>query len=722
MRMTLKTAYLHRSPPDDRASGEGNDNDNDSFHALREALLPPRTPRSADDERHDHRGMAPPTTESVIPPPAALEEERGSGRSKSPHRFVGVGPLGTSFFSHLRHPPGNRTPGTTAETPSTARLPTTTPPPRLSLLHRVVGRCAAGGGAAATAVVTGTRVRDSAIAVHPLFVLLVTAVVWPVGYRSFVALQSVTDSTFRPVPGTLSQSAQFAFDAAYTNGPLVQNASSHNGTSRMPWDDDPTIHPPLYVVLEAIVEEEHNQNNGTPPSLQQHSFFHNASSPAYQQARDFSRRLAFHLPTHPWSWDNVENGDHHSHNNNNNTSNVTASSVSFRVTDYPSLCENGLSWLGRGLVSPDGRSALLQIQYHWPPPPEDPSPSPYPSPPNDSSHDNNATTAAAATAASLSSSSHNRHRKNNDRDRIREIMAEVESFGAAYLNDLRSNGTVTYFELHYTGLPWFQWDLSQAAHQDWKRLDRIVVPLALVLLGFVLPRANPWAVWIIPLLTTITTIATWSIALYWVAGRYQITQFTPTLMMSLSVGLGIDYTLFLLARYLECPDCGADPSPPRRAYAVSNMLTRVGPVLLLSGTTLLATFLGLACLPLPMLQSVGIGAALAVAASLAVNLTLVPSLLLTPLGRWIVRSKRPPLRLRGDGNNNAAAVEDDQDQDDQDDDDQYHQRALDRSFHVSWGSDPRNGSTILPPPPPSLWYRLSHHLLHPHRKLVILLV
>ena len=103
-------------------------------------------------------------------------------------------------------------------------------------------------------------------------------------------------------------------------------------------------------------------------------------------------------------------------------------------------------------------------------------------------------------------------------------------------------------------------------------------------------------------------------------------------MMSLTLGMGIDYTMFLISRFLEekCSD-------GYRPKAIQEMIAGSGRVILVSGVSLSVTFFGVVWLPLGILKSVGIGAAVAILSSLGVNLILVPSLLLTTLGRPLVR-------------------------------------------------------------------------------------
>ena len=296
-----------------------------------------------------------------------------------------------------------------------------------------------------------------------------------------------------------------------------------------------------------------------------------------------------------------------------------------QVTSYYSLQQANLSWLAKTKATTSGDTSLLSVQYLIA---------------------NNVT---------------------NTRERVSQLMSVIQDYGDQHVP---VNCTVSY-----TGLKWFQHDLMRATQNDLRRMDALVLPLALLLVGLVLPNARPSLVWIIPLTTMITTVCCWATIMSFVASHVQITQFTPSIMMSITLGMGIDYTLFLLSRYLE------DTS--NKHDAIRHMLQHGGHVLLLSGSTLMCTFLGLCFLPLAMLKSVGIGAAVAIACALMVNLTVVPALLHTRFGNWIVQSTPIPSNLE----------------------DQFLQRLEDESV-----------------PRMSMWYRLSKVLLHPYKSVIIFLV
>jgi predicted RND superfamily exporter protein len=406
------------------------------------------------------------------------------------------------------------------------------------------------------------------------FVLLVgICLLWPLGAWSFMEFTHNTDSTFHPIPGSISADAQAAFAQAYPND----------------WSD--SMHPMLMLVLDSTTKES---------LVDEHMLGYNAT-------KHFCQGLQEIIHTTCWktAWDQQ-----------------CATEEWIKITSYFSFHETQLDYLAQSLTASRGTTMVVEIQYLLP------------------------------------SNTTHRHQ------RINQLMDVLTRY------DNQQNHE--YFNVSYTGLPWFQSDLMKATKADLAKMDAIVLPLALILVGMVLPQANAAFVWIIPFITMITTVSTWSIIMRFFAKSMQITQFTPSIMMSLTLGMGIDYTLFLLSRYLEVKN--------DKARAVRHMIQHAGRVVIMSGFTLICTFLGLTFLPLQMLKSVGIGAAISIGCALIVNLTLVPALLHTRLGDWIVQRK-------SDGEESVIRTSE---------------------------------QPIVPTT--SVWYRLSTHLLHPYKSVIILLV
>jgi uncharacterized membrane protein YdfJ with MMPL/SSD domain len=437
-----------------------------------------------------------------------------------------------------------------------------------------------------------------------LLVLIVTTL-WPIGVWSFHKLEQETDSTFHPVPGSLSQDANEAFGRTY------------------PSDWSNPLNPALYVVLESKFS---NLSMTNPISV--------AYQAAFNWTHDLNKTI---LST---------STKVHSDSSTNTTESVSWA----RATSFYSLKESKLHWMAQALATPKGHTVLCQVQYLLP----------------------------------LNGSNREGH------ERVSSLMDAMQDFAEQHQSP--------YFTASFTGLKFFSNDLRASTHADLRRMDLIVLPIALGLIGCVLPKAKATIVWIIPLATMISTVTLWSIVLRFVAKNMQITQFTPSIMMSLSLGMGIDYTLFLLARYLEFA------ATRSRGVAVAHMLRHGGHVLLLSGLTLMCTFLGLCFLPLSMLQSIGVGAAVAIACALLVNLTVVPALLYTDVGKWIV-----------DNQSDSDCSVDQEDSDEREDD-------------ATIVASPSRAGMASPsmenisPPLPSVWFRMAKQLLHSYRGVIILLI
>jgi uncharacterized membrane protein YdfJ with MMPL/SSD domain len=103
-------------------------------------------------------------------------------------------------------------------------------------------------------------------------------------------------------------------------------------------------------------------------------------------------------------------------------------------------------------------------------------------------------------------------------------------------------------------------------------------------------------------------------------------------MMSLTIAMGIDYNLFQATRFMDGVRAKLD-----LLSAVTLMLHSAGYIILVSGSTLCVSFLGLLFLPMEILRSLGLGAAVSILMALVVNLSLVPALLFT-MGPAILRA------------------------------------------------------------------------------------
>jgi len=199
-------------------------------------------------------------------------------------------------------------------------------------------------------------------------------------------------------------------------------------------------------------------------------------------------------------------------------------------------------------------------------------------------------------------------------------------------------------------------------------LDSVVLPMALLILASIIRSVT---LMIIPILNIFITILAEFLVMYPVALSMDVVSFTPSLMMSITIAMSIDYSLFLLSRFMEelskvrliglgllwtrvlpCGDwtarcscvlhwqcywgccdklffslcrrvvlrarAAAAPRPRITSCrcvqgrsveeAIPFMVAGAGHTILVSGGTLVCCFLGMLIFPMDMLRSVGIGA------------------------------------------------------------------------------------------------------------------
>lgn len=205
-----------------------------------------------------------------------------------------------------------------------------------------------------------------------------------------------------------------------------------------------------------------------------------------------------------------------------------------------------------------------------------------------------------------------------------------------------------------------------------------------------------------------------------VVDHMQITQFTPSIMMSLTLGMGIDYSLFLLARFLEAmAKTTSTTTSTTTAASIQIMLEQAGQVVLVSGTTLLCTFLALVALPLPMLQSVGVGAAVAIASAILMNLLVTPALLYTPLLKNGLRlsSTSPSTWNQRNVMTTTEPLLSSLDVSAIDEDASLQQPLLNgHEDDASFQREPEQQQQD------SLWFRLAKQVLHPYKSIIIVLI
>ncbi|HEX6753325.1 MAG TPA: MMPL family transporter [Solirubrobacterales bacterium] len=122
---------------------------------------------------------------------------------------------------------------------------------------------------------------------------------------------------------------------------------------------------------------------------------------------------------------------------------------------------------------------------------------------------------------------------------------------------------------------------------------------------------------------------------------FDTAEFAPQLAAMIGLGVGIDYALFILTRFRN----GLDEGLESRDAAIAAVDT-AGRAVLFAGVTVIIALMGMLLLGLSFLYGVAMAAALAVLMTMIAALTLLPALL-TIAGRRVDRLRIPGLGRRG---------------------------------------------------------------------------
>jgi len=126
---------------------------------------------------------------------------------------------------------------------------------------------------------------------------------------------------------------------------------------------------------------------------------------------------------------------------------------------------------------------------------------------------------------------------------------------------------------------------------------------------------------VVPLLPITTTIILVG-ALMYISGMYR--SLVSASLNSLTIGLGIDFSIHVMERYLEERKLGRSPEE-----AVEITVSNIGKAIMTSGLTMAGGFAAMMVSPFPIMRDFGIVSVVAILISLFAALTLVPAFLIT---------------------------------------------------------------------------------------------
>src|SRR5215204_5294880 len=142
----------------------------------------------------------------------------------------------------------------------------------------------------------------------------------------------------------------------------------------------------------------------------------------------------------------------------------------------------------------------------------------------------------------------------------------------------------------------------------------------------------------IPIALALTAVATAFFLLFILAGITDVNTITPILVSMIGLGVGIDYSLFIVTRFRQLLHDGLSPRDAAAEAGAS-----AGRAVIFAGLTVAISVSGLAFFGLDFITKLGIGSALGVPTTVLIANSLLPAALAL-LGHKIDRLKVPFLR------------------------------------------------------------------------------
>ncbi len=183
------------------------------------------------------------------------------------------------------------------------------------------------------------------------------------------------------------------------------------------------------------------------------------------------------------------------------------------------------------------------------------------------------------------------------------------------------------------GGPVFYEDIQRVSEQDLRRAELLAFPFALLALVLVFRSLVAAA---LPAIIGGCSVVVSFALVYWLGTLTSISIFALNVITLFGLGLGVDYSLFIVSRFREELERG-QPVP----QAIATGVATAGRAVFFSGVAVSIGLAGLTVFQVNMLRSVGLAGMVVVAISVVAALTLLPVV----LGILGVRVNMLPVRL-----------------------------------------------------------------------------
>lgn len=177
----------------------------------------------------------------------------------------------------------------------------------------------------------------------------------------------------------------------------------------------------------------------------------------------------------------------------------------------------------------------------------------------------------------------------------------------------------TPFSVALTGAGPMYHDLNASASTDLLTAERVAIPLTLFILLLVF--RSPVAAFL-PIIVAILSVTVSMAGLYFLSFWMPVSVFAQNAISMIGLGIGIDYALFIVARFRDEIANGKDAENAARDATIF-----IGGPLLFSGATVAIGFMALYLIDARFLHSLAVGGLMVVIVCLAATFTLLPVIL-----------------------------------------------------------------------------------------------
>ena len=221
------------------------------------------------------------------------------------------------------------------------------------------------------------------------------------------------------------------------------------------------------------------------------------------------------------------------------------------------------------------------------------------------------------------------------------------SDGMAVAEDLRKELNVgdrdtSGGRFYLVGSPPLWTGLSDASKEDLIEAEVIGFPIVFIIL---LAVFGSFAAAVLPLGLGAVSVTLTGACIWLLSQSYEVSIFTTNVASLIGIGVAIDYSLFILARYRQARAAGGSHEAAR-----ATALRTSGSAVVFSGITVMVALSGLFLINTTILRSMAAGGIIVVAISVLVAITLLPALItlmgrrLEEPGRFVSRARRPFVR------------------------------------------------------------------------------